>query len=97
MAGQLEKSWMKTNHVTDALEDRGFQVVIEQAAWDAFKRLEGRHMATQEALERLVEHEAREDRAAPGQDHHEARQCPPRIANGDRPKAGPVHLPLLAR
>ena len=57
---------MKSNDVADALEDRGFQVVVEQASRHALERREGGEVAPQEALEGLVEDEAGEDRARPG-------------------------------
>jgi hypothetical protein len=60
------------------------------------ERDEGGVMAAEEALERLVENEAGEERPRERQHHHEARQPPARVADGDGAEAAPVDLPLLA-
>jgi hypothetical protein len=97
MPRQLEKARMKSNDVANALENSRFQIVVEKLARDTVERLEGGDVAAQEALERLVEHEASKQGPAPAEHHHETRQRARRVAEGDRAKAGPVDLRLLAR
>jgi len=63
VAGELQQARMKPNDVADALEDDRFQIVVEQHARGATKRLECGDMAAQKTLECLIEDEARVDRA----------------------------------
>jgi DNA-binding NtrC family response regulator len=96
MAGKLEQTWVEADDVADPLEHGGLQVVVENGARYAIERDEGGVVAAQKALERLVENEAGEERPRERQHHHEARQPPARVADGDGPEAAPVDLPLLA-
>jgi hypothetical protein len=63
VAAELEQPWMEANRIAGALEYRSSQVIVEHAAHDPAERCEGRDMATQEALQSLVEHETCKDRS----------------------------------
>src|SRR6202044_1553047 len=92
VACKLEQTGIETNDVPHALEHGGFQVVVEKAARHPSERGEGGVMAAEEALERLVENEAGEERSREGQHHHEARQPSTRVSDDDRAEAAPVDL-----
>ncbi len=74
MPGEIEQSRVKADVIADALEHDALQVVVEQGPRNAPECGERLDMAAHEALQRLVEREAREDRARPRQNHHEARE-----------------------
>jgi hypothetical protein len=59
--------------------------------------LEGLDVAAQEARELLVEEEAHEERARPGEHHHEGREAPLGAPDRHAPERAPVDLGLLAR
>jgi hypothetical protein len=96
VAGKLEKAWVEADHIPDALEHDGLQIVVKKAARNPFERDEGGVMAAEKALDGLIEHEAGEERPRERKRHHEARQPPARVADGDGTEAAPVDLTLLA-
>jgi hypothetical protein len=97
VAGQLEDPRVVANELSVALEHDRLEIVVEKLSRRAAKRFEGSNVSAKEALERLVEGEAREESARERQDHHEARQLAIGAANADRAEAGPIDLALLAR
>ena len=87
---------MEADVIADALEDDALQIVVEDGAGHALERGEGLDVPAQEALERLVEGEARVAGARPRQHEHEAREEPGGGADADRAEVAPVDLGLLA-
>jgi hypothetical protein len=77
VTGKLEKAGIESDHVPDALEHDGLQVVVEKAAGDPLERDESGVVATEEALEGLVEDEAGVEGPRERQGHHEAREPAP--------------------
>ena len=65
MPGQLEQPWVVADVVAHPLEDDALQIVVEECAGNPMERVERFHVAAQETLERLVEHEARVDGSRP--------------------------------
>src|SRR6266545_3073202 len=92
VAGELEDAVMKTDEVALALEDDAFQVIVEDGPRNAAEPPECFDVAAQEALERLVEREAREGRPRPGEDQHEARERALGVTDADLPERPPVDL-----
>ncbi len=97
VARQLEQAWMEADGIALPLQHSRLEVVVEQSARHAAEPLEGAHMAADEALQGLVEGEAREHGARPAQHHDEARQRPLGLADEDGSEAPPVDLGLLPR
>ncbi len=86
---------MEADEVALPLEHGRLEVVVEQRARHAAERIEGAHVAPDEALQGLVEGEVREHGARPAEHHHEARQRPLGLADDDGSEAPPVDLGLL--
>jgi hypothetical protein len=95
VAGELEQPRVEANVRAGPLEDDAFQVVIQQGPRAPAQRGERLDVAAEEALQRLVEGEARVDRAGPGEHEDEARQDAARAPNLHRAEVAPVDLALL--
>lgn len=95
--GELEDPRIESDVLADALEDDALEVVVEERPRHAAEGLKGEDVAPGEALGRLVEDKAGEDRAREAEHHHEAGETSHGAADLDLPEAGPVHLSLLAR
>ena len=93
---QLEQAGVKLNGRAPPIEHGTAEVVVDQGPGTPAEGLEGRDVPTQEALERLVQREQREEGARIAEDHHEAGDRARTVADADRTKGAPVHLCLFA-
>src|SRR5207249_917194 len=93
---ELEQSRVKADRITAPLQDRAFQIVVQDVARGALKKSKCLHVAAQEALQGLVEGEERVDCPRPGEHHHEAGKRSLRFTGADGAEASPVGLRLLA-
>ena len=93
--GQLEQARVKLNRGPAPIEHGTAQVVIDQGSGHAAQGLEGRDMPPEEALERLVQREERDQRARVRQHHHKAGHGPDAVPDADLAKRAPVDLGLL--
>ncbi len=80
-----------------AVEHDALEVVVEHDPRCPAEVREGLDVPAQEALHRLVEHEAGEQRPAEAHHHHEAHEIPLHALHEELAEVRPVHLPLLAR
>ena len=94
--GELEDARVEADEFAAALEDGALQVVVQDRPRHAAERFERGDVPAQEALGRLVEVEAGEQRARPREHHEEAREAALRAADLDGAEGRPVDLRLLA-
>ena len=68
---ELEQARVKLNRRAPPVEHGTAEIVVDQGPGTAAQGREGRDVPTQEALERLVQREEREEGARVAEDHHE--------------------------
>ena len=96
MAAQFEEARVETDRVALPLEDGAAQIIVEEDPGHTLQGLEGRDVAAEEALERLIHGEQCMQRPRPAQHQDEGGQSPGGAADGDGPEAAPIDLALLA-
>ena len=97
MRGEFQQGGMEADGLALALEDRAFQIVVEQNPGQSVPGLERRLVSAQEIGHPRVEKEAQEDRPREAQHHHEGHQGTFGLADGYLPEMSPVDLALLGR
>jgi len=63
VTSQLKDTGVEADQIALALEHDTFQVVVQRRAWRPLESLKGLDVTAEEAVERLVEREARESAA----------------------------------
>ncbi len=95
VTAELEQPGVEADRVPLPLEDGALHIVVEDNPRHPVQRAEGLHVAPQEALERLVEHEDGVQRPRPTQHQDEGGQSPGGAPDGDRAEAAPIGLALF--
>ena len=93
---ELEQAGMKLNRRAPPIKHSAAEIVVDQGPGTPAQRLEGGDVSAEEALERLVQREEREEGARVAEDHHEAGDRAHAVADADRAKRTPVDLCVLA-
>ena len=93
---ELAQAGMKLNRRAPPIKHSAAEIVVDQGPGTPAQRLEGGDVSAEEALERLVQREEREEGARVAEDHHEAGDRAHAVADADRAKRTPVDLCLLA-